>query len=197
MRPVALAFAGRIASGKTTLSSTVAQVLGWPRVAFGDYVRSVAAARGLGIEGHVLQELGACLIEEQGWGDFCRSTLAQASAWRAGRPIVIDGIRHAEVLEALRPLVAPADLLVILLKAPDETRLARLRARRNATRDRRRADTHSTEVQLGSTLPPLADLIIDGRRPVNDLVADVLALVQGPTRDSVPAPDNVLSHSRP
>ena len=45
MKPVVLAFAGGIASGKSTLSSGVSRALGWPRVSFGDYVRRVARER--------------------------------------------------------------------------------------------------------------------------------------------------------
>ena len=46
-QPLVLAFAGRIASGKSTFSMGLAQVLGWPRVSFGDYVRQVARHSGL------------------------------------------------------------------------------------------------------------------------------------------------------
>jgi dephospho-CoA kinase len=46
VKPVVLTFAGRIASGKSTLSRQIAVTLGWPWASFGDYVRAEATRRG-------------------------------------------------------------------------------------------------------------------------------------------------------
>ena len=40
-------FSGGIGSGKSRVSKLVAELMGWPRVSCGDYVRSVALSRGL------------------------------------------------------------------------------------------------------------------------------------------------------
>ena len=47
LEPLVIGFAGRIGSGKSTLSSEVAERLGWRRASFGDYLRTVAKSSGL------------------------------------------------------------------------------------------------------------------------------------------------------
>jgi len=173
MRPVALAFTGGIGSGKTTLSTELAERLGWPRVAFGDYVRSVAAERGIAATRDRLQSLGATLIEEQGWDGFCRSILEQAR-WHPGASIVVDGARHAEVAVSLKHLVAPAIFLLVLIKTDPGIRAGRI-AERGAAYEYALpiSETHSTEEQVGDLLPSLADLVIDGSQPSYQSVAAI------------------------
>ena len=81
-KPLVLAFAGSIASGKSTLSAGVAQQLGWRYASFGDYVRLVAREQGLDGSRAVLQEVGARLID-QGWKHFCWAVLGQVD-WEPG-----------------------------------------------------------------------------------------------------------------
>ena len=178
MKGTVLAFSGRIASGKTALSEQVALSLGWPRVAFGDYVRSVAQSRQLPESRAELQALGATLIEEQGWEQFCRSVLGQAN-WKPGMSLVIDGIRHAEAVSALRLLVAPAEVLLVLIQADTAIRAARL-AERGMPGDEslERMDTHSTEVQLGTVLPHMADLTVDGTRSLQEVVPMIVEWIR-------------------
>jgi cytidylate kinase len=125
MRPIVVGFSGRRASGKTVLSTEVARRLGWPRVSFGDYVRAVARFRSASAAPVDLQELGASLIQEMGWEEFCRRVLAQAD-WAPGRPLVVDGIRHTGALATLRRLVCPTDLLHVHIDVSDQERQARL-----------------------------------------------------------------------
>ncbi len=173
MRPVALAFAGGIGSGKTTLSTEVAERLSWPRVAFGDYVRGVAIQRGIAATRDRLQSLGATLIDEQGWEGFCRSVLGQAM-WQPGASIVVDGARHAEVAVSLKHLVAPSIFLLVLVKTDPVVRARRIAERRAAYEyDLPIAATHSTEEQVGDLLPSLADLVIDGSQPSYQSVAAI------------------------
>jgi dephospho-CoA kinase len=47
MNPAVVGFSGRIASGKSAISKALAADIGCRRVSFGDYVRKVAAERGL------------------------------------------------------------------------------------------------------------------------------------------------------
>ena len=174
MKAIVLAPSGRIASGKTTLSEAVASSLGWPRVAFGDYVRSVARTQRLPESRSALQDLGATLIEEQGWDGFCRSVLAQADR-KPGDSLVVDGVRHVEAIAALRPLLAPAELLLVFLKVEPTIREARLARRPRPAEDSLKpVDLHSTEVQLSAILPSLANLTVDGTRPLKDLVPTIV-----------------------
>jgi len=173
LEPLVLGFAGKIGSGKSTVSAEVARTLGWSRASFGDYLRTVAKSNGFGESREVLQELGASLVEK-GVEEFCRAVLAHYQ-WNAGEPLVVDGIRHAEVVEALRRLVAPLELRVVFLDVDDNTRRARLRGiDEDIPKKLELVEAHSTEEQANERLPALADLRLPGDKPVQQLVSTVV-----------------------
>jgi transcriptional regulator with XRE-family HTH domain/dephospho-CoA kinase len=173
LEPLVLGFAGKIGSGKSTISAEVARALGWPRASFGDYLRTVAKSNGFGESREVLQELGASLVEK-GAEEFCRAVLAHYQ-WNAGEPLVVDGIRHTEVVEALRRLVAPLELRLIFLDVDDTTRRDRLRQIDEDTPTKRQlVEAHRTEEQVNERLPALADLRLPGNQPVAQLVSTVV-----------------------
>jgi dephospho-CoA kinase len=180
MNTIAIGFAGKIGSGKTTLSSKVSETLAWPYVSFGNHVRNVARQRGLDESREVLQEIGASLVSSDP-GLFCREVLSQAD-WQPGLPIVIDGIRHVEVVEVLRRLIAPSSLRVVYIEVADGVREARLPEEgiNNATQ-LMQIETHSTEVQVRTVLPESADLIVDGSKELDDLVNEIVDWVRSQT----------------
>lgn len=185
LEPLVIGFAGKIASGKSTLSAEVAKALGWPRASFGDYLRIVAKSSGLAESREVLQEIGASLVAKDVEG-FCRAVLTHYQ-WSAGEPLIIDGIRHAEVADALRRLVAPLELRVVYLEADEATRRARLRQSDGDWPNKlQMVESHSTEEQVKDRVPALADMRLPGNKPVVELVATVVNWVhQG---DGVPCP---------
>ena len=77
MDHVALGFSGKIGSGKTTISEYVANLLSWPKVSFGDYVREIARQQKTDLSRSALQTIGASLVEQDCEG-FCRSVLAKS-----------------------------------------------------------------------------------------------------------------------
>ena len=173
LEPLVIGFAGRIGSGKSTLSNEVAKRLGWRRASFGDYLRTLAKSSGLDESREVLQYLGASLIDK-GVDDFCRAVLTHYG-WNAGEPLVIDGIRHTEVVESLRKLVAPLDLRVVFLEVEDEQRLKRLNAQDERTAENLElVEGHATEQQVKSLLPNLADLRLSSDRPIPELVSTLV-----------------------
>ena len=177
MKSLVLAFSGSIGSGKSTLSLRVAEALNWPYVSFGNYVRAVALLRGLGESREVLQEVGESLIQE-GWEQFCKSVLAQAT-WEPGEPLVVDGIRHVEAVEMLRLLIAPSELLLIYITLNETTRKARLYKRNSADYAQMQSiEEHSTEVQVKRQLPQMANLIVSGERSIDDLIHEILISIQ-------------------
>jgi transcriptional regulator with XRE-family HTH domain/dephospho-CoA kinase len=173
LEPLVVGFAGRIGSGKSTLSVEVARVLGWPRASFGDYLRTLARSSGLDESREVLQELGESLIE-QGAEEFCRAVLTHYG-WSAGEPLIIDGIRHVEVIRALRKLVAPLEVRVIFLDVDEKKRLERLQKFDETISNKlATVESHPTEHQVRETLPEQADLRLPGDRPIPELVATVV-----------------------
>lgn len=177
MKHAAIAFAGAVGAGKSSVSTRVAETLAWARVSFGDFVRAEARRRGLDAESRtVLQALGEQLIES-GWDGFCHSVLTQGN-WLPGRPIVIDGIRHVRAVETLRELVAPLPFYLILLEASEPVRVARIRDRGFQADDqgtqKLRETQHSTEAEVTSLLPAVADHRVRADGNINDTVKDVL-----------------------
>lgn len=169
-----LGFSGRIASGKTMLSATVADALGVPRVSFGDYVRHLADYMGLDAnERSVLQNIGRLLAEHP--KEFCAKVLAQAD-YQAGQPLVVDGIRHMEIAEEIRVQVAPAKLKLIYVEAKETTIKARLSQERKHHDGIRLLELDPTEAQVTTTLRGLADISIrtDDGCSLEDTVDEVV-----------------------
>lgn len=174
LEPIVLGIAGKIGSGKSTLSEELARGLGWPRASFGDFLRNVAKSRGLEESREVLQELGESFIE-RGANEFCRAVLAHYK-WNSGEPLIIDGIRHTEVVEELRRLVAPLELRIIYLDVDDKTRFERLKQLdENMEQDKLElVESHRTEEQVKDRLPALADLRLPGDQSISELVSKVI-----------------------
>lgn len=164
-----VAFSGKIGSGKSTLSKSIAKDLNLPYISFGDYVRHVASLRGLDYSRDTLQSLGENLIKEQGWLKFCINVLHHGG-WNTSKPVILDGIRHVEALECIKQIVHPLEVILVFIQlAPVE------RARRITGRDKtdepnlNRFDDHSTETQVNSTLLAAANIVVDGDMPLESL----------------------------
>ena len=169
-----IAFSGGIRSGKTSVSSEVANRLGIPRVSFGDHVRQLVHERGGDPEDRkLLQSVGESLVRDK-VTPFCRAVLAQArSSWAPGASLIVDGLRHVEAADAMRPLVAPAQLKIVLIGAERDVREARLAGRATA-QGLQQWDIHSTEVQVHAVIPQIADLIVNGSDAPPKVVEEIL-----------------------
>ena len=171
MSSVIVAFSGAIGAGKSSISKAVAQGLGWSRVSFGDYVRITANQRGLAETRESLQQVGTSLIEA-GWENFCRSVLSQAE-WQIGQSLIVDGVRHVEALETLRRITAPSEVVLVLVELSESERKLRLEEAGAPIESLDQWASHSTEVQVGTALPRVADLVIDGSRPLGEVARQV------------------------
>jgi len=173
MTAIVVGLAGAIGSGKTTISASIAEALHWPRVSFGDFVRAEARRRNLDdTSREVLQGLGEVLIAE-GWNAFCAKVVNQAM-WQPGQSLVVEGIRHAAAVHTLRALVAPVPFVLIFLNADEETRRARLQQRGTVGDQQQIMEAHSTEIEVATHLPNLADVLIQADKPRDAVLADVL-----------------------
>lgn len=166
-------FAGAIGSGKTSLSRAVASDLACTWVSFGDYVRKEATDRGCAQDRRSLQLVGESLIQE-GWVKFCLGVLSQAD-WRPGQNLVIDGIRHADGVLALTSLVEPSTFHLVGTSLDSKRRWARKCNGGAIAREvARSVESHSTEIEVESRVIPSADLVVDGSRPVEELVREIV-----------------------
>lgn len=172
-----LGIAGRIGSGKSTLAEALASRLGWAWGGFGSYVRSVATSKGLRQDREALQELGQSLLADD-CEAFCSSVL-RAAGWRAGRPLVIDGIRHSKIIRVLRSLVLPSALVLLYVETPEEVLRDRRDRREPSARGHwQRLEGHSTEAEVAAGVRNAADLLLDGSKPVDDLVDEVIGFLR-------------------
>jgi len=176
MRSIIVGFAGKIGSGKTTVSAAVAEALNWRYTSFGAYVREIAQQRGRGESRTTLQEIGASLVANP--DELCRSVLAQV-AWKPGMNVIMDGIRHAEIVDSLRRVTVPSAVYLIYIRIDDAERIRRQTAREIiSNREISGYDSHTTEADAKSVLPSMADIVIDGSLPVSENIERVVSWLQ-------------------
>ncbi len=161
-----LAFSGSIGSGKSALSTELAKVLNYKYASFGDYVRKVATRTGyINASRTQLQEVGEMLVEN-GSERFCQAVLQDAE-WSQGEGLIVDGIRHLQILETLSEICFPQKLFLIYIAIDENIRKERIMSR---GRDNESASSmkHSTELQVKESLRLKADLIVDGSEKVEN-----------------------------
>lgn len=174
---VVLGFAAPIEAGKTTVSTSVAERLKAPRVSFGSYIRKVAEQKGMEITRDVLQDLGDEMVR-RGVREFCQEVLKQQPC-HPGVPLVIDGVRHLEVLNVLEELLAPAAAYLIYIKVDRQTQATRLlRDELRHAKPLEELEKHATEEQVRRVLPDKAALILDGTRPPEELTMKVIEFLR-------------------
>lgn len=170
-----LCFSGQIGSGKSSVSTAVAEALGWRRTGFGDYLRGeIVRTGGDPDDRKALQDLGQGLVEADA-AAFCRDVLA-AGGFEPGDDYVIDGIRHVNIFEILRQAAAPSSAKLLFLGAGEVTRSGRVQIRADAA-DFARASAHRVEAELRDALPHRADAVIDADQPMEHVVRDCLEWV--------------------
>jgi dephospho-CoA kinase len=173
MESIVLGFSGPTASGKSSISKAIAETLGWTRVSFGDYVRNVALEHGLPVTREVLQGIGASLVDA-GSHQFCERVL-EWSGWKAGSPLIVDGIRHRAVATDLQNLVSPTRFVLVYVDLDEATRTTRLVARGDTDdQSLKLADADSTEIEVASRLITRADLIVDGSLDLQELAEEII-----------------------
>ena len=90
--------------------------------------------------------------------------------------MVIDGIRHVRILENLKKIVAPQRLLFVYLDAEDATRKARFAKRESTDAGVLTAvESHSTELDVISKLPDLADLRLSNDDDAEQDLVEIIA----------------------
>ena len=165
-----IVFSGKVGSGKTTISTEIAYALGWEWLSFGNYIRKVAKEINLAEERKVLQDLGEQLLK-QNLKTFCLNVLHQVT-WQ-DKPLVIDGVRHREVIACLRDIVMPIPLFHIHIVVDEINQRGRILQREKESTIEL-IEAHSTEAQTSQILAESADLILDSTLPVDHLVKIII-----------------------
>lgn len=158
--PFVVAIAGRIGSGKTTLSKDLAAALACPRATFGDYVRQKVQERGQPPTRENLQVIGTeLLLQDPDY--FCESVVSM-SGWKPGHDLVIDGLRHLRTIPIIRRITTPAGWKIVYVWVPEQVRLTRLSDRGEGdAQNVARIESHSSEQELQS-IADMADVAVRG-----------------------------------
>jgi cytidylate kinase len=173
-----ITLSGAIGSGKSTLATALAAARGAPRAGFGDYVRHLAAGLQLDTSDRtVLQDLGHQRVETD-----ARAFLDGALAWGGHRPgadLILDGLRHMKMLDALRARAVDLHdpVVLIYLDTPLAERHARV-ATRGVTLEQMTADEqHPAELDLYVRLKSAADFVLAGTGSPQAMATEALALL--------------------
>ena len=170
-----ICLSGAPGSGKTTIAKAVAARAGLRCGSFGDYVRSRARERGLSTERGSLQRLGQSLVD-QGPRDFCKATLDWLG-WTPPHGLILEGLRHVSVYEALQALVHPIHISLVFIDVDKALQRERLKSRSGEDLSPAlMADPTEREI---STLRDRADLIVNGPETPEAAVEAITSWIGG------------------
>lgn len=163
---VIITLSGAIGSRRSELADKLSQRLGWPKVKFSDYIRLRIQESGDDPESRVLQQQFGQRLVQNHLSEFVDGVLGLApEGWAETGNLIVDGLRHVEVLLTLRKLATErANSLVFYVHVkPDPLE------RENSARDRGieeqdlyRYDRALSEAQMNRILPAYSDLEVDG-----------------------------------
>lgn len=156
---------GSIAAGKTTWANRLAERLHLRTASFGDYLRKQLSTS----DRNVLRKAGAQLVSRDP-AAFARSVLDDAG-WRPGESIIVDGIRHVSVVEALREIARPGGVVIFFADVNSSERLNRVRQRGDKSQ-LAQLDADSTEEDL-PRLRELADIVVDSDVSLDEAIARI------------------------
>lgn len=159
---VVIILSGAIGSRRAELAEKLQDRLHWPRVKFSDYIKQRIQADGDDPEDRaLLQEYGQRLVQNHLTG-FVEGVLAMAPGWEVDGNLIVDGLRHVEVLLKLRELIDGPNVLYVHVKPDPLKREPAAQARGLHEQDMYRYDRALSEAQMNRILPAYADLEIDG-----------------------------------
>ena len=150
---LAVVVCGRIGSGKSTAVDFIVAEFGFKTVSFGSYIRHMATLHDTPNTRDQLQDLGDCLFRSKGSSIFLQEVLEHFGI-NDHDSVVFDGVRHLEILTAIRQ--AAEATVAIYLEVKQEERFRRHRARQasgSSLEEFLIVDSHPVEAGL--------DMIID------------------------------------
>lgn len=169
-------FSGKIGSGKSSVLSALVHELHWKHTGFGDYLRAeIVKAGGDPSSREAMQEMGNRLVDAHPEG-FCRAVLSYGD-YLAGDNLFVDGVRHVDIFNLLKRIVAPADVRLIFLSVTDDVQRSRVTTRTDSD-DLVRAAAHTVESDLADSLPQRADVNINADQPLDEVVATCIHTIQ-------------------
>ena len=174
---VVIILSGAIGSRRSELANKLAARLGWPKVKFSDYIRQRIQESGENPDDRLLlQQYGQRLVQNH-LTEFVEGVLALAPAnWTETGNLIVDGLRHVEVLLTLRRLArekANSDVIYVHVRPDPLEREVGARDRGIPEQDMYRYDRALSEAQMNRILPAYADFEVDGALGPNLNLQDI------------------------
>lgn len=156
-RAMMIAVSGQIASGKSAVAKVISNCLSIPLVSFGDYVANESLKRGaVSPTRREMQDTGLSMVQDS--EAFVTGFLTWSGYDEAG--LIIDGLRHKAVGEALKRQISPQRLFIVFLDSDPTIISQRLESRGLSEASIQECLTHPVESQLNE-LRANADLILE------------------------------------
>jgi hypothetical protein len=175
---VVITLSGAIGSRRSDLAIQLARRLGWPRVKFSDYIKKVIRDDGGDPENRTQQQSYGQKLVQNRLDEFVGNVLAMAPDWGPGSDLLVDGLRHVEVLLTLKNKVAPSKVLYVDVSVDPLRRESGAKERGIAEQMLYRYDRDLTEAQLARILPAYADLKVDGTLGFSINVDEIVQVVE-------------------
>jgi dephospho-CoA kinase len=171
MKPFVIGLSGKRGSGKTSVSQVLASRLNVKLVQFSQLVKTKALVMGYSNEIDDLQIVGELLAKNP--NDFCQELLSFCN-WNLRESLIIDGIRHLQIVNVLKESVSPCPFFLISITLDETFRYERLIKRDNYTKKQiTEFDSHSTEQQI-ELLIQESDLVVNGNHSVETIVSIII-----------------------
>ena len=168
----AIVICGKMGSGKSTVAAFLASKLSVQVVSFGKYIRHIAKRSGRPTTRSFLQELGDSLYQKKGASGLLQGALEVAGIDQ-GETVVIDGVRHAEVLAEIRRRAGKS--IAVYLDADQKERYQRRRSQAAdalSPEEFQVLECHAVEAEI-SDLGRLCDFVIDASQPLAHLLENL------------------------
>lgn len=169
-----IGIAGRINSGKTTVAQELSKKLNCKVTSFGNVVRKIATERNIGNDRKSLQDLGQSLVDNE--LDYLCKGVLDIVHWDAKENIIIEGIRHKNVLIKLKSITSPFVLKLIYIDASNSL----LDYRDNSSRivnNRAEIEKHETEREVISDIKAEANIIVNAEESMEVVCDKILQLL--------------------
>lgn len=166
--PLVVAVAGPIMSGTSLVTKNAALAAPAPRASFGDHLRKETGSA----DRYALAEAGQNMVDTDAKA-FARAVL-ERSGWQPERPLIVDGVRHVEILRSLQDLVFPVPVVLAYIDVTPAVYAKRIEAEGKLAEALNFSD-HPTEQQVTTRLTHLADFRVDNSGDVDEAVRSLIA----------------------
>jgi len=171
-----IALSGKISSGKSTVADFINKNYNFPIVSFGAYLKSYCLSKNLPTTRETLQNVGEKLIQKDP-----ERFLINVINFNTEKSdiIILDGVRHKIILEALNKLIN--NVIVIYIETDFNTRSIRYLSRKKSTDNTSHynnlivADNHPVESEI-DILKTFSHITIDSSKDYKKTLLESISL---------------------